>query len=120
MSFLVRMEALATPLVGLEGSGIPTLKCALADVVIRLADKSTVACLNKALQTALNRVVEKHGDPATKATKATKPRGCPPKASKEAGSDSEPGLNPNFGSPVQPGEGGSSPVSRLNPNLCIL
>jgi hypothetical protein len=51
MGFLVRLEAMATPLVGLEGSGLPTLKEALVDVVGKLSDRATVVRLNKAIQT---------------------------------------------------------------------
>jgi hypothetical protein len=99
MGFIIRMEALAKPLIGLEGSGLATLKDALVEVVGRLANKATKARLHKcirlgdvvcfsSLRAALNRVVEKHGDPATEA-KAARPRGRPPKESKDSGGPQE-------------------------------
>ena len=50
MGFIIRMEALAQSLMGLEGSGLPTLKDALVEVVGRLAEKVTKARLLKCIR----------------------------------------------------------------------
>ena len=45
MSLLIRMEALALPLVGVEDSGVPSLKSALKEVVGRVANQTNRARL---------------------------------------------------------------------------
>ena len=92
MSYFIRMEALALPLVGLEDSGVPTLKSALKDVVSRMADQTNRARLREAiaegdvtcfstLRAAQTRLVQKYGEPAAK---ASKPRGRPAKEVRES------------------------------------
>ena len=92
MSFFIRMEALALPLVGMEDSGVPTLKSALKDVVSRVADQTNRARLQEAitsgevtcfssLRGVLHKQVLKYGEPAAKPARG---RGRPPNKSRKA------------------------------------
>ena len=125
MSYFIRMEALALPLVGLEDSGVPTLQSALKDVVSRMADQTNRARLREAiaegevtcfstLRAAQTRLVQKYGEPAAK---ASKPRGRPAKevresAPREDSQGAPPRRNPDCPGRAYSGEGARNSTSR--------